>query len=308
MKQCTRRHFLQSVTTPILVPALALSRRPAKRLPLCFSTLGCPQWEWKTILKNAAESGYAALELRGIRGEMDLTKSPVFQNARLDESLSDLKALDLQIVNLGASSKMHEPDATKRQAQLDEGKRFIDLAARLRVPYIRVFPDKLVEGESASTTMKRIAEGLRELGEYAKGSGVTVILESHGDFTTSSSLLEIMKAAEMPSVALLWDAHHTAVAGKEDPASTFRLLSRYVRHVHLKDSKPAGKESRYVLTGKGTVPVRQTVKVLVEGGYRGFYSFEWEKAWHPEIEEPEVAIPHFAKVMTQYLADAGFEA
>jgi len=47
------------------------------------------------------------------------------------------------------------------------------------------------------------------------------------------------------------------------------------------------------------------VKVLAAGGYRGYYCFEWEKRWHPEIEEPEIAIPHYAKVMRQYLAEAG---
>jgi sugar phosphate isomerase/epimerase len=76
----------------------------------------------------------------------------------------------------------------------------------------------------------------------------------------------------------------------------------------LKDSRPPKgdeKDRRYVLTGSGDVPVKETVKVLAAGGYRGYYCFEWEKRWHPEIEEPEVAIPHYAKVMRQYLAEAG---
>jgi hypothetical protein len=42
---------------------------------------------------------------------------------------------------------------------------------------------------------------------------------------------------------------------------------------------------------------------LQPAGFRGFYSFEW----HPEIEEPEVAIPHFANVMSEYLNQAGFK-
>lgn len=50
--------------------------------------------------------------------------------------------------------------------------------------------------------------------------------------------------------------------------------------------------------------VRETVRVLAAAGYRGYYNFEWEKAWHPEIEEPEVAIPHFAKVIREYLSAA----
>jgi sugar phosphate isomerase/epimerase len=80
-----------------------------------------------------------------------------------------------------------------------------------------------------------------------------------------------------------------------------------VRHTHLKDSRPEGAGVRYVLTGSGTVPVRETVNVLAAAGYKGYYSFEWEKKWHPEIEAPEVAIPHYAKVMREYLRDAGVQ-
>jgi sugar phosphate isomerase/epimerase len=109
----------------------------------------------------------------------------------------------------------------------------------------------------------------------------------------------------MEDVALLWDAHHTFVAGKEHPAATFSALGRYVRHTHLKDSRPEGTDVRYVLTGSGTVPVREIVGVLARGGYKGYYGFEWEKGWHPEIEEPEIAFPHYAATMRRYLTEAG---
>jgi len=58
----------------------------------------------------------------------------------------------------------------------------------------------------------------------------------------------------------------------------------------------------------GRVPVKEQVAVLAKNGYKGFYCFEWEKKWHPEIEEPEVAFPHFAKTMAAYLAAAGVVA
>ena len=29
--------------------------------------------------------------------------------------------------------------------------------------------------------------------------------------------------------------------------------------------------------------------------YKGFVSFEWEKQWHPELEDAAIAVPHFAK-------------
>ena len=276
------------------------SDKTRPRYPMAFSTLGCPKWEWKKILSVASENGYSAIELRGIMGQMDLTKRPEFTGTQLSASLKDLSALDLKISDLGSSARMHERDPKKRSDAFDEVKRFVDLAARLKSSYIRVFGDKVEAGDTRPAAIERIIAGMRELGEYAKGSGVSILIESHGDFTDSKSLLEILKGAEMPSTGLLWDAHHTCAFGKEKPADTFHALKKYIRHTHLKDSQPAENGVRYVLTGKGTIPVRETVKVLVEGGYRGYFCYEWEKAWHAELEEPEIAFPHFADTMRTY--------
>ena len=307
MSKTNRRSFIKSLSATVTAPSVLLASKKQKRLPISFSTLGCPKWSWNTILKNASQWGYAAVELRGIQGELDLTKRPEFNGLRLKQSLRDLRALDLHLSDLGASTRLHEFDPGKRKEQLDEAKRFIDLAHQLKCPYVRVFGDKIAAERPRQDTIAQVVAGLRELGEYAKGSQVTVILESHGDFYDSPTLLQVMKGAEMPTVALLWDAYHTYVDGKESPETTFKQLGTYVRHTHLKDSKPVGGKEQYVLTGTGTVPVRETVRLLVAGRYKGYYNFEWEKLWQPEIDEPEIAIPHFAKVIREYLAEAGFK-
>ena len=305
MTTLSRRSFLCGLASATAAPAILRARQRPRQFPISFSTLGCPKWPWARILEQASALGYAAIEVRGIEGEMDLTKRPEFSGTRGDQTVKDLAALNLKISDLGASSRMHEADPKVRAAQLDEARRFIDLAHRLGVPYVRVFPDRVPQGEPKPAVIARIVDGLRTLGDHAKGGGVTVILESHGDFTDSPSLLEILKGAAMPTVAFLWDAHHTCVAGKESPADTFKALGSFVRHTHLKDSRPEGTGVRYVLTGAGTVPVRDTVAVLAKGGYRGYYGFEWEKAWHPEIEEPEIAFPHYAEFMRRALTEAG---
>ena len=167
---------------------------------------------------------------------------------------------------------------------------------------MRVFGNKLVGPQA--TAVEHIAGSLRELGNYAGPKNVTVILESHGDFTTSPVLKEILEKASSPHVALLWDAHNTFVEGKEDPEVTVREVGKYIRHTHLKDARLTNGQDSYVLTGRGDVPVKRQVELLASSGYAGSYSFEWEKAWHPEIEEPEIAIADFAKVITQYLSAA----
>lgn len=310
MNSLPRRAFLKTLTASVAAPAILHSAtwatNSAPKLPIAFSTLGCPKWDWKTILKNAAEWGFAAIEMRGLLDQMDLPKSPQFIGENIKASQRDLKALGLKISDLGASARMHEPDPKKRAEQMDEAKRFIDLAYNLGVPYVRVFPDKLVPGEERRITVERIIDGMRELGQYARGSNVTVILESHGDFTDSPTLLQIMKGAQMTTTGFLWDAHHTCVFSKEKPGDTFKSLGKYVRHTHLKDSRApqAGeKDRRYVLTGMGEVPVKETVQVLKAAGYKGYYCLEWEKRWHPEIEEPEIAFPHYAKTLREYLTE-----
>ncbi len=305
-----RRDLLKLATSVVAAPAI-LSAAPARKLPIAVSTLGCPKWDWNTILKSTSQWGFAALELRGLLDQMDLPKCPEFSGTRLKGSLRDLSAAGLVISDLGSSAEMHEPDPAKRARGMDEARRFIDLAHQLHAPYVRVFPNRFLPDEDKAVTRARISDGLHQLGEYAAPAGVTVIMESHGEFHVAAEIVPVLEGAKSKNVAFLWDAHQTCLAG-EKPADTCRELGKYTRHTHLKDSVPIpGKpndEPRYVLTGTGNIPVKETVRVLAAIGYKGYYCFEWEKRWIPEIEEPEVAFPHYAKTMRQYLADAGVTA
>jgi sugar phosphate isomerase/epimerase len=295
-----RRQFLQSL--PALIAALSGTALAAdKRLPIGFSTLGCPTWDWLKILDFAQQNGFAAVELRGLQGTMDLPARPEFADTRIEQSQKEISSRGLRISCVSSSANLHET-GQKQEQQLADARRFIDLASILNAPYVRVFGNKLIGPRE--TAIEHIASSLRELGEYAGPKNVTVLIESHGDFTDSPTLKQILEKAASPHVALLWDAHNTFVDGKEDPAVTVSQLGKYIRHTHLKDSHTENGQDHYVLTGRGDVPVKRQVELLVEAGYTGLYSFEWEKAWHPEIEDPEVAIADFARVVTQDLQAA----
>jgi sugar phosphate isomerase/epimerase len=312
----SRRTFVQSAATllaagcarPLMSGASSQAVAGGARLPLAFSTLGCPSWDWPRVIDFAQVHGFSAVELRGIGKQMDLPLLPEFQPARLGQTRSELAARGLTVPCLGSSTNLHEMEPVKHAAELAHARSFIDLAQALGAPYVRVFGNKYVAGVPRDAMLAHIAAGLRTLGDYAKPRNVVVILESHGDFTDSPTLLELMRRADSPAVAVLWDAHHTFVSSKEAPEDTVRQLGRYIRHTHLKDSIPMGKDRRYVLTGTGEVPVARQIAALAGVGYRGYYSFEWEKRWHPEIEEPEVAFPQFAEVASRYLREAGVGA
>ena len=84
-----RRTFLKQMSSAALVSAAVphvLFGEKASRIPLAFSTLGCPAWEWKKILDFAHDHGFAAIELRGLQGSMDLPANPVFAPDRIEQT------------------------------------------------------------------------------------------------------------------------------------------------------------------------------------------------------------------------------
>ena len=299
----SRRKFLAGMGAVTATASVGSFAMPApKKLPISFSTLGCPAWSWDKILDFAKQHGFTGVELRGLLGNMDLPTCPEFSPGRIEQSKKDIAAAGLRIASVDTSAYMHDPDSAKHEEQMADSRRFIDLASQLGAPYIRVMGNEIVGTQDE--TIARVAKSLHQLGEYAGPMNVTVLLESHGDFVRSPALLDILQQADSPHVALLWDAHNTYVGGPEDPEVTVSRLGKYIRHTHLKDSTAKGGEDHYVLTGRGEVPVRKQVQLLVDIGYQGYFSYEWEKAWHPDIEEPEIAFPVYAEVMTGYLKDA----
>jgi sugar phosphate isomerase/epimerase len=87
---------------------------------------------------------------------------------------------------------------------------------------------------------------------------------------------------------------------KEPPAQVYKKLKKYIRHTHIKDAQLADGKPQYTFLGKGEVPIFEAIDVLIKDGYKGYYSFEWEKLWHPEIEEPEIALADYATVMKEH--------
>lgn len=299
----TRREFAKRLSGAVMAATFAHAREPA-RLPIAFSTLGCPAWDLQKILTFAGEHGFAAIELRGLQGNLDLPSHPAFAAERIAQTKRDILSRNLRVACVSSSASLHESDPEKRSKILTDARRFIDLASTLEAPYVRVFGSS---SDSAHPTVPsddlkaRVAAGLRELGDYAGPRKVTVIIESHDDFTASASLADILHRAASKSVGLLWDAHHTFADSNEDPKFTVQQLGPWIRHTHLKDSLGQGGDRKYVLTGRGNVPIKKQIDALRSIDYKGFYCFEWEKVWHPDLEDPEIAIADYARVVADYL-------
>ncbi len=302
MKDFDRRKFLKTTSLLMAVPFIPTLFDMKKNKPmLAFSTLGCPDWNFQKITDFAVQHNYNGIELRGLLRQMDLTKCPEFSTPQnIAATLSVMKDKNLTFVDLGASTNLHIADNIERKKNLDEAKRFIDLAQKINCPYVRVFPNKFPKEKDKSETMDLMIKGLLELGDYAKGSNVSALMETHGDLVWTADIEKVMQSAFNEHTGLVWDITNMWSITKEPPAEVYEKLKKYIRHTHIKDLKIIDGKEHYVLLGQGEVPIFTAIDVLQNGGYKGYYSFEWEKLWHPEIDEPEIALAYYSKVMLQH--------
>src|SRR5262249_48302018 len=208
-----------------------------------FSTLGCPAWDLSKILDFAAANGFAAIELRGLQGNLDLPSHPAFTPDNIEATRHAIAAQKLRIACVSSSTETGESDPEKRMSGFADARRFIDLAQLLQAPNVRVF-GKSTDSDRPTTPSadlkNLVVAGLHELGVYAGSRNVTVLLESHDDFTSAAVLKEVLERADSPHVGLLWDAFHTFATSNESPEVTVNALMPWIRHIHLKDAVGAG--------------------------------------------------------------------
>jgi sugar phosphate isomerase/epimerase len=297
----TRRSFLRSTTLAGLAFATASFDFKKYTPLLSFSTLGCPDWSFETILNFAVENGYGGVELRGIKRQLDLTKCPEFSSKENIHATRKIMAgKKIKLTDLGASAGMHHADPTERKKNLDEAKRFIQLAEQMGCPYVRVFPNNFPKDQEKNKTMDLIIKGLQELGDYAKDKGVTVLMETHGDVVHTADIEQIMQSVGHPHVGLVWDIVNMWSVTKEPPAQMYAKLKKYIHHLHVKDMMLVDGKEEFVSMGKGNSPIFEAIDILAKDEFKGYYSFEWEKLWHPEIAEPEVVLADYPKAMKRH--------
>jgi sugar phosphate isomerase/epimerase len=122
-------------------------------------------------------------------------------------------------------------------------------------------------------------------------------LETHDAFSSGKDVAELLGAVAGEGTGVLWDLNHP-YRQQETPEQRATLIGRETYHVHVKDSDDAG---GLRLLGEGSLPLEALVKALHATGYSGYLALEWEKAWHPELAEPEVALPQAAQYLSALL-------
>lgn len=265
---------------------------------IAFSTLACPEWDIRTVIAKAGEYGYSGIEWRGgPQGHV----SPLMTPAERRALRQGMEAHGLAALSVTAYTSFVSSELRDRQANLDDLKRYLDLAAEIGAGQVRVFLGELPSGESLAAAYPRILACLEEGVQHAIASGVMIAIEPHDDFVRTTSILPILRQIDHPSLGVIWDFGNAYFAG-EEPETGIDLLKGRIAYVQIKDGRRRGKSWQLCPIGQGDVPLGKIFDLLRGSGYAGPLSLEWERAWHPELDPPDIALPAALDAILEILA------
>ena len=114
-------------------------------------------------------------------------------------------------------------------------------------------------------------------------------------YVSMISMGSSMDIKDKEGFALLYDVAHPDKKYKENWMEFYKEIKPYVFHVHVKDHIRA--PFKIVAPGKGEIPFADICNTLEKDGYDGYYSLEWERKWHPDLEEITVALDALLSIL-----------
>lgn len=176
------------------------------------------------------------------------------------------------------------PPGPKRDADLKQLKVWIDHAAELSAPVVRVFGGSVPKGEDEEAVARRVVEGIESVLPHAVARGVTLALENHGGITARpEQLLRLVQGVKAPDggFGVNLDTGNFHI---DDPYEGIAQLAPYAVNVQVKTeiARPGKK--------KEPADLSKIVNILRDARYSGYVVLEYEAA-----EDPLKAVPRHLK-------------
>ena len=267
-------------------------------MKIAFSTLGCPNFNWKDIYSMAKDLSFDGIEIRGLGNDLFAIKAQPFTESQLPQTLKKLSSLRLEIPCLSSGCCLKFAESLEENYQ--EVEQYITLASKLGTPYVRILAD-LDPQSNSEVDDEVVLAGLYRLIPVAEEKGVTLLLETNGVYSDTARLRRLLERVTSDAVAALWDIHHPYRFAGEAPEKTVQNLGAYIKYVHVKDSIMKDGTLQYRMMGEGDLPINEMLLALRSINYDGYISLEWVKRWAPNLTDAGIVFPHFINYMSHYI-------
>lgn len=217
----------------------------------------------EAVMDFCAKENFDAIDLTGYY-------FPGYPEIPSDEYIFHLKRkthlLGLAISGTGIKNDFTEPDKTKRKAEVDLVKKWIEVAAKLAAPVIRIFAGKDIPvGHTWEETAQWMIEDFKTCVAYGKQYGVIVAVQNHNDFIkTADQTIDLMKRVNSEWFGLVLD---TGSYATREPYSEISKTVEFAVNWQVKELvKSFGKTE--------DMNLEKIFRIAKNSNYRGYLPIE----------------------------------
>ena len=202
--------------------------------------------------------------------------------ATTDDYLLPLRRLAyknrVEIYSIGIRVRLAQPTVELREQQLDELRKWLDVAQKVGATHVRVFGGAKPAGATLDQAIGFAAETLKRGAEYAGARGLILGVEDDGGITDfAKDTIEIVKRADSP-----WAGMNLDIGNFRPPAvyDQIEMSIPYAVSTHIKTE---------VARDDGTrVPADwdRVFKMFAAHAFRGYMGLEYEAAGDPATAVP----------------------
>jgi sugar phosphate isomerase/epimerase len=263
-----RRSFLAATAAAVAAPKL-LAASPAKfQLGLVTYNVAA-NWDLGTILSTCKEVGVAAVECRTTHKH---GVEPSLSAAARKDVKAKFADAGVRFWGCGSTCEFHAADKATVEKNIEECKRFVQLAADLGGQGVKVRPNGVAKGMSVEQATAQIGKALIPCGKAAADAGVEIWVEVHGAVTQlPKNMRAIMDACGHPAVGVTWNSNGTDVENGSIEAG-FALLKPFIKSCHITD---------LTQDAAGKYPYRDLFRRFAAMGYDRYTLCEYGKSFDP---------------------------
>jgi sugar phosphate isomerase/epimerase len=220
----------EALANPVVhAAAEAAVTPPPFRLGLVTYNLAF-NWDIETIIKNCEKTGFQGVELRTTHKH---GVEPSISKPRRDEVKKRFGDSGVRLVSLGTTCEYESPEAATVEKNIEETRRWCELAQDLGCLGVKVRPNGFPRGITQAQTLEQIGRALARCGNVARDHGVEIWMEVHGEGTQIPvNAHQILSVANHPLVGACWNSNPTDVENGS-VRTGFELLKPWIRSCHI---------------------------------------------------------------------------
>ncbi|MEQ9285380.1 MAG: sugar phosphate isomerase/epimerase family protein [Cyclobacteriaceae bacterium] len=270
-----RRKAIQTLaSTPLLLGATSFDTKDYKdqktaNLKTSLNAYSFNKWlksgkmSLDDLLQFSSNAGFDAIDLTGyyLQG---------YPQAPADDYIFEVKRkahkLGLDISGTGVRNDFTQADRGMRNQSIRHVMEWVDVAAKLGAPVLRVFAGRTeTTGDERNGMLDWVIEGFKECTQYAQTRGVIVAVQNHNHFIkTPEQTLEILEAVNSDWFGLVLD---TGSYRQGDLYANLEKMAPYAVNWQVKE----------LVTNNGKeedIDLDRLVRIVRNSGYKGYLPIE----------------------------------